>query len=645
MTEWIKTNAGGHMSDAHATTPPDRFCDLVMKGGITSGIVYPPAIAELAREYRFKNIGGTSAGAIAAAVAAAAEYQRRRTGSLSGFQRLARLPAELGETDAKHNTRLFKLFQPDPPCRRLFGILAGSLNQKTTMRRAFAIVGSSIRSYWISSAGSIALGVLVGYLHSMITGALLLSMIAGVLVVLVTLPVFVLLAIYLDATRSVVNNNYGLCKGLTPGQTRRPGHNTVPALTDWLHALIQEAAGLQLDKPLTFGNLWDAPGGPKAADSKGDMVPVPRSIDLRMFTTNLAHGRPYVFPHERFPARLFFNPEEIRLYLPKQVFEWFVERSLPYEPNPLLPFSDPEESVARKLNLREIPASEDVPILLAARMSLSFPLLFSTVPLWAIDYEHPSPRTFKRCMFSDGGISSNFPMHLFDGLVPQWPTFGINLEEKLPDREGMTFLPEHYMEGIADRWTRFDEQARNPTRMGGFLVSIISAMQNWNDNMLSRMPGVRDRVVRVRLTQDEGGLNLNMDKNVIKAVSDRGQEAAAKLIARFLGPPPANGWDGWSFQRWVRLDVLLSALYRKTGGVFGGLNNSVPHSKSYRELIQLAIGSAPPGHDEPLTPEQAVAVEALITALNGLAVAFGTSAPGYPNDPLPQPDLRVRPPL
>ena len=54
-----------------ASTPPVPQCDLVMKGGITSGIVYPKAITELARQYRFSIIGGTSAGAIAAGVAAA----------------------------------------------------------------------------------------------------------------------------------------------------------------------------------------------------------------------------------------------------------------------------------------------------------------------------------------------------------------------------------------------------------------------------------------------------------------------------------------------------------------------------------------------------------------------------------------------
>jgi predicted acylesterase/phospholipase RssA len=57
-------------------TSATKKCDIVMKGGITSGIVYPRAVSRLAREYRFQSIGGTSAGAIAAAVTAAAEYSR-----------------------------------------------------------------------------------------------------------------------------------------------------------------------------------------------------------------------------------------------------------------------------------------------------------------------------------------------------------------------------------------------------------------------------------------------------------------------------------------------------------------------------------------------------------------------------------------
>ena len=67
---------------------PERECDVVMKGGITSGVVYPHAICELARAYRLVSIGGTSAGAIAAVGAAAAEYGRDD----GGFAKLAAVP-------------------------------------------------------------------------------------------------------------------------------------------------------------------------------------------------------------------------------------------------------------------------------------------------------------------------------------------------------------------------------------------------------------------------------------------------------------------------------------------------------------------------------------------------------------------------
>ena len=74
-----------------------------MKGGITSGVVYPHAVCELALTYRFRNVGGTSAGAIAAAATAAAEYGRER----EGFNELAELPHWLGA-----GTNLRALFQP-----------------------------------------------------------------------------------------------------------------------------------------------------------------------------------------------------------------------------------------------------------------------------------------------------------------------------------------------------------------------------------------------------------------------------------------------------------------------------------------------------------------------------------------------------
>jgi predicted acylesterase/phospholipase RssA len=89
-------------------------CDVVMKGGITSGVVYPHAVCELARTYRFKSIGGTSAGAIAAAATAAAELGRAR----GGFERLAGLPAWIGT-----GSNLLDLFQPQRSTRRLYAVV------------------------------------------------------------------------------------------------------------------------------------------------------------------------------------------------------------------------------------------------------------------------------------------------------------------------------------------------------------------------------------------------------------------------------------------------------------------------------------------------------------------------------------------
>ena len=74
---------------------PERCCDLVMKGGITSGVLYPSAVREIAERFYLVGIGGTSAGAIAASVAAAAEYRRRQTGSFEGFERFEEIAREL----------------------------------------------------------------------------------------------------------------------------------------------------------------------------------------------------------------------------------------------------------------------------------------------------------------------------------------------------------------------------------------------------------------------------------------------------------------------------------------------------------------------------------------------------------------------
>jgi hypothetical protein len=125
-----------------------RNCDLVMKGGITSGVVYPLAIYELSRSYRFQNIGGTSAGAVAAVVAASAEYGRE----VGGFEKIKALPDSLSKT-------LLEKFQPVPELASLFNmtiaVLRGGL---------LNIAWSLLKNYWFSAAiGAVPGAALLAY--------------------------------------------------------------------------------------------------------------------------------------------------------------------------------------------------------------------------------------------------------------------------------------------------------------------------------------------------------------------------------------------------------------------------------------------------------------------------------------------------
>ena len=92
---------------------PSEQCDVIMKGGITSGVVYPWALAEFARRYRLRGLGGASAGAIGAALGAAAEFGRKD----GGFDVLLGLPGEL------RDGKLGELFRPQRSTRPLLAVL------------------------------------------------------------------------------------------------------------------------------------------------------------------------------------------------------------------------------------------------------------------------------------------------------------------------------------------------------------------------------------------------------------------------------------------------------------------------------------------------------------------------------------------
>ena len=114
---------------------PAQSCDVVMKGVITSGVVYPLALVALSKKYRLSQNRGTSAGAIAAAAAAAAEYGRYVPGG--GFERLAKIPQEVGP-------HLLSLFQPAPALKPLFNIFIATLQAKTSIGKFVAFVWAAI---------------------------------------------------------------------------------------------------------------------------------------------------------------------------------------------------------------------------------------------------------------------------------------------------------------------------------------------------------------------------------------------------------------------------------------------------------------------------------------------------------------------
>jgi predicted acylesterase/phospholipase RssA len=160
----------------------------------------------------------------------------------------------------------------------------------------------------------------------------------------------------------------------------------------------------------------------------------------------------------------------------------------------------------------------------AVRMSLSVPVLFSSVPL------HPEPG--RRSWFTDGGVTSNFPIALFDAWLPSRPTFGIDmrpfpLRGGTPDRRAAerVFLPK--AEGpVPPRWD-------DVTGISTLVQQIVDAVQNWRDSAQAELDGFRDRVCVLRLGEGEGGLHLDMGSTTLRQLVNDGREAGRQLTERF----------------------------------------------------------------------------------------------------------------
>ena len=640
-------------------------CDLVMKGGITSGVVYPKMIHQLSQRYRFKNIGGTSAGAIAAGACAAAEYGRQH-GAAGAFERLSELPEELGQkVQPSNRSRLLSLFQPHADLRTHFAVLLQALNQKPQqavagmllrvmanhkgLGLALLLVGAALLAPLIQSQSTTVTGwmsvgmaltalVLVGlalwrtavappasvwrvvaawlgvYLLLALglklgLGVLLnwalagvaLSLLLGSLMIWVLLVATTALRFVLSLLRGLHRNRYGMCSGRTMPAPHGEDKN-LPGLTDWLTGYFDELGGLSSrDHALTFGDLWGS------TDHKA-----PRDVNLEVMTSAVSQQMIYSIPLRDGAPYLYYDPDELNDYFPTRVMKWLNEVAAKTNAQAgadgMRPDDFAPDTVIRSgegpsaRNLRPFPRGANLPVVVAVRMSLSFPVLLSAVPLYAVDHSRQANQIEKermrtelkagkapgavfsatRIWFSDGGIGSNMPLHMFDALLPGHPTFAVNLKPEHPDFSikepetkdnggGRIFLPENNRSGRLRYWAPPND-AKPLRGLAAFLLSIVDTMQNWRDEIQFPYPGFRDRIVQISQRETEGGLNLDMPASAISALGDAGAKAADRLIDRFH-PAGAQGGAGWTEHQTVRLGTFLGTMQPGSAGLCQTINS------------------------------------------------------------------------
>jgi predicted acylesterase/phospholipase RssA len=555
-------------------------CDLVMKGGITSGIVYPSLVITLATRYRFASIGGTSAGAIAGALTAAAEYGRQ-LGNAGGLGRFAEALQALSKRDA-----ILDLFQPTPPTSSLFLVLrrAGlSRSRSPVWRLAFTARVAARKRARVAAVGVfLALGVLATIAGAFVKFPLGVWIAWTLLVALPLLGIVILAtaaAAIGDLLRQTISSlahwDFGICPG-----TQQPGFEA-EALIDWLHKHIQRCAGKPIDEPLTFRDLAD------------------QGINLTMITTDLSLARPVRLPD--CIGAYSFDVERMRQRFPATVVDAMVKASPPVAGYATMP-------------------TDDLPVVVGVRLSLSFPILMSAMAL-----HQRSPRGDMRThLLSDGGISSNFPMHFFDAWFPRHPTFGIDLAHFPEGNRDEVFMLPDPRERAIPRW---DPVASLPA----FFALMKDTAQNWRDTLQSELPGFRDRVCQIRFDKGQGGLYLDMTDKDVEDLVQRGARAGELILETWT----EHQWDQHRWVRYLMTMGLLEDNLQRAGMPFAAFE---PRLRAGLDDVDVYRD----GHDA----QWCVGADQATAALLALAGGWGRAGPvGFRagETPTPEPVMRAVP--
>ncbi|HZO71738.1 MAG TPA: patatin-like phospholipase family protein [Ktedonobacteraceae bacterium] len=658
-----------------------KKCDLVMKGGITSGIVYPPAVLELQKTYTFESIGGTSAGAIAAAGTAAAEYNREQ----GGFDRLQDVRKWLSQDDHLRN-----LFQATADTQILLDILNAATDRKDdpaelnqlpfflriVQRLAPAIPSTALltasrlirkwngsnKQFQDGGRTGIGGGILVATFLAIISAltvmgiaaifggarnlwllpasflffALLYSLVIGWLGMWIGRIVTTLFAVSEQITQKMPDNYFGICTGHS---AQPDGTN----LTDWLSDVIDNMAGLPpQSSPLTFGKLSE------------------KDINLKMVTSNLSHGQPYVLPEKL--KNFIYRKSDMQQLFPDYVVKHLLAQA---------PCEDQDYPVPPRILPKDyyfLPDQEQIPVVFGARLSLSFPLLLSAVPLYTVSTAtynawregkfptqdpnfHLDPELhLQKNWFSDGGICSNFPIQFFDDWLPTHPTFGINLTKMSaatstiePDssRRSTAALAQAIGQSVylPPAEDRPDPEWTDINQLFPFLSAIFGTSQNYRDTMQANLPSYRERVAQIRLDDNQGGLNLAMPSPIIEQVVEKGKEAG-----QILSNPETFNFDHhW----WVRFLVLMGQLEENIEGMESVLTNA-PDVAARLKLVTADGSGYPYCHNEPWCNEALLRIkdlETVMCAWRQAAERWGKPSFFHADPPMPDPVLRVTPPI
>lgn len=445
----------------------------------------------------------------------------------------------------------------------------------------------------------------------------------------------------LSALAYLPKNFYGICSGHSDNAALK-----APNLTDWLYAEFQKMAGEDLQRPLTFERLRATP----------------KQIDLKMITSNLSHSIPYLMPEGL--SNFIFKKSEMDQLFPEVVVQHMIKNQ---PEKPLIPREKlPELSGGDEYYY--LPNAEKIPIIVCTRMSLSFPILLSAVPLYTIStqaYSNYVNRGQNRLAanamqlnwFSDGGICSNFPIQFFDDWLPPYPTFGINLDslshatsamQEYTQGQPSSAATQAALQGEDAIYLPKPEDAQDPewSQLNGlfdFALALFGTAQNYRDTLQANLPSYRERIVQVRLDETEGGLNLTMPTSVIDRIVAKGHEAGMKLC-----DPNEFNFD---HHVWVRFLVLMAQLEKNIVSI-----NTVLDNPYFRDQLQKQLSGSPDprnrypywqGKDRQWYGNMVKRVEALQVLISAWNIA-PKDQDGEPcffqkDAPAPQPTLRVTP--